>query len=285
MQLLHAKWAEDKFVCVGPDTNYVKIPAHLRDNMGKMEAIFQFNKQIIDTTKDIVAAYKPNYAFYFKQGLQGLEALYKTVAYINEVAPDVPVIIDMKIGDIGDTNEQYAGGLFDEMVADAVTVHNYMGHEAMKPLLQRIDKGIIVLCRTSNAGANEFQFGRYNNEALSGSQGKRFYMAVAEAVDFSWNYNKNCMLVCGATYPDEIEMVRKITQLPLLIPGIGKQGGDLENSVKNAIDNNGQGFLINSSSGIIFASGDEDFAERAREETLKLHEAINKCRNEVLAVK
>lgn len=279
MEMLEAKWAEGKFVCVGLDPVLEKIPAsvtiptHLRskDVDEKTARIAAFNMALVDMTKDLVCAYKPNAAFYETHGAAGLEALSWTLHHIRQYASDVPIIYDAKRADIGNTNAGYAKSAFDDLQADAITVHPYLGAEAMKPFLDRADKGVIVLCRTSNPGAGEFQ------QLLTKRDGP-LYEFVARQVSRTWNTNNNCGVVVGATYPDELARVRAVVgDIPILIPGIGAQGGDLEATVKAGRDSRGRGMIINSSRGIIFASSGEDFAEAARRETRKLHDAITDC--------
>lgn len=269
IEMLENRWSEGKFVCVGLDSDYAKLPESLRDGNQRdaAEAIFEFNREIIDATSDLVAAYKPNTAFYEAYGHAGLLALTDTIWYIKDVVPEVPVILDAKRADIGNTNDGYVKFAFDECRADAITVHPYLGKEAMKPFLDRADKGVIVLAKTSNPGSGEFQnFG----------DGMKLFERVAQNVNDEWNYNGNCALVVGATYPEELQRVREIApDLPLLIPGIGAQGGDLERTLEFGRDSRNQGMIINSSRGIIFASSGDDFAEAARRETLKLHNQIS----------
>lgn len=269
IEMLENRWSEGKFVCVGLDSDYAKLPESLRDGNQRdaAEAIFEFNREIIDATSDLVAAYKPNTAFYEAYGQAGLLALTDTIWYIKDVVPEVPVILDAKRADIGNTNDGYVKFAFDECRADAITVHPYLGKEAMKPFLDRADKGVIVLAKTSNPGSGEFQnFG----------DGMKLFERVAQNVNDEWNYNGNCALVVGATYPEELQRVREIApDLPLLIPGIGAQGGDLERTLEFGRDSRNQGMIINSSRGIIFASSGDDFAEAARRETLKLHNQIS----------
>ena len=258
----------NSLVCVGLDSDINKIPKHIR-NTGHPQSTF--NKAIIDSTSDLVCAYKPNTAFYESRGSVGVEALKMTCDYIKEKYPDIPIIIDAKRADIGSTNEGYVKFIFDYLNADAVTVHPYLGSEALKPFLERSDKGIIVLCRTSNPGAGEFQDLEFN--------GKPFYQIVAEKIADKWNYNNNCGVVVGATYPSELEIVRRIVdKMPILIPGIGAQGGDVEKTVKAGVDSQGLNAIINSSRGIIFAGDGLDFAQKARQETQKLRDEINKFR-------
>lgn len=272
MQLLKARWAEGKFLCVGldSDTDSPKFPEASFAGCSVPAAQWSFNRRIVEATHDLVCAIKPNLAFY--RGVRGKEVLKKTIAYINEVAPEVPVILDAKQGDIGSTNDGYVAEDFGFYGADAVTVHPYLGMEAMKPFLDRADKGIIVLCRTSNPGAGEFQ-----DLPLTG--GFPLYNHIAWNVSRQWNYNGNCAVVVGATTPGQLAKVRQIVGdgFPILIPGIGAQGGEVEATVRAGQDSRGEGMIINSSRGIIFTSSGGDFAEAARAETSKLHDAITSC--------
>ncbi len=264
--LLDTKWGEGKMLCVGLDPDLGKIPASVGGN-GPRERIVAFNRGIIDATHDLVCAFKLNSAFYEAHGDQGFAALRETVFYIRNAAPDVPVILDAKRGDIGNTNDAYAEAVFGYLSVDAITMHPYLGKDALQPMLDRSDKGIFVLCRTSNAGAGEFQ-----DLAV---EGKPLYQVVAQHVASAWNTNGNCGLVVGATYPDELKMVRQIApELPILIPGIGAQNGDIAECVVACRDSHGRGMIIAVSRSIIFASGNEDFAEVAGKKAQKLHGAI-----------
>lgn len=306
----------NSLVCIGLDGDIEKIPQHLKSGKNPQ---FTFNKEIIEATYDLVCAYKPNIAFYEAEGLTGLLQLKFTVSYLRKKYPEIPIILDAKRADIGNTNEGYVKFAFDFLEADAITVNPYLGKETLKPFLDCADKGVFVLCRTSNPGAGEFQdllvsksqsaealakegAGEFQNlkiaekddntsgvAAPSGVEGhdspdgeeigKPLYQVVAEHVVKKWNYNNNCGLVVGATYPTELEIVRRIVgSMPILIPGIGAQGGDVEKTVKAGVDKNGQNAIINSSRGIIFASPGEDFAKKAREEAEKLRSGINKYR-------
>lgn len=284
-ELLEARWAAGHFVCVGLDTDHSKIPQTAQKN-GVFETILGFNAAIIEATAPYVCAFKPNIAFYaVLYGDEGINALERTIAYIHTVAPEIPVILDAKRGDIGTTNVGYVREAFSFLDADAITVHPYLGGEALAPFLEMKDKGVIVLCRTSNPGAGEFQDIRVQTgRILSGSEPlyRPFYQVVARRVAREWNKNGNCALVVGATYPQELAEVRKIVgDMPILIPGIGAQGGDVENTVKAGVDSRGAGMIINSSRGIIFASSESNFADAAREETIRLHDLINQYRKEV----
>jgi orotidine-5'-phosphate decarboxylase len=264
--LIQKKWQEGKFVSVGLDTDYDRLPVTIKTD-DVAASIVAFNTAIIDATKDLVCAYKPNPAFYEASGAEGIAALKETCNYIRSTAPDVAIIIDAKRADIGNTNIGYARFAFDYLGGDAITLHPYLGHEAIEPFVNRPEKGVIVLCRTSNEGSGEFQ------DLLV--DGKPLYEVVAQHVVEQWNEHNNCSLVVGATYPEEIAAVRAIAPtLPFLIPGIGAQGGDLEATVKAAQTADGTGMIINSSRGILFASSGEDFAEAARAETQKLHDQI-----------
>lgn len=265
-ELRAAKEAEGKFLCIGLDTDFEKLPEHLRDR-GVREAYSIFNRAIIEATKNIAGSYKPNTAFYEAHGDEGASALRETVEYIHEQAPTVPIILDAKRADIGNTNAGYVTASFDHMRADAVTVHPYLGSEALAPFLERKEKGIFILCRTSNSGAGELQDMQIDGEPL--------YVHVARLVSREWNTHGNCGLVVGATYPKEIEAVREVAPtLPLLIPGVGAQGGDLGTAVRAARSAQGGGFIISTSRSVLYASSGEDFAEAARTEAQKLDEAI-----------
>lgn len=293
MHMIEDQWARSNFVCVGLDSDFDKIPDAVceicySDGSDVEGTIFSFNESIVAATKDIVCAYKPNIAFYEAHGNAGLNALYKTIKHIHKVAPLVPVILDAKRADIGNTNNGYVEFAFDYLGADAITVHPYLGEEALQPFLSRKDKGIFVLCRTSNPGAGELQGIKvlpadthgFPEEMVRGSgHGIFLYQYVAVRVAQHWNKNSNCGLVVGATYPYELREVRGLVgNMPILIPGIGAQGGDLEKTVLAGRDSCGKGIIVNSSRGIIFASEGEDFAEAARRETEKLRNLINQYR-------
>lgn len=298
MELLQAQQDKGNFVCVGLDSDTKKLPKYLVDKLGLLGAQLEFNKCIIHATKDFAGAYKPNLAFY--KGATGKEVLRKTVVYSNEVAPQALVILDAKQGDIGNTNDGYVADDFYYYGADAVTVHNYMGMEAMKPFLDRADKGVIVLCRTSNPGAGELQalpvpvdyntaeemhFGTavaaYRNGLNDRSATVPLYLFVAGSVAHRWNYNGNCCIVVGATAPAELANVRQVVgDMPILLPGIGAQGGNLEATIDAGKNSKGQGMIINNSRGILFAYlKDEEYNETefelaARKAGLAMHNAI-----------
>jgi len=258
----------NSLVCVGLDSELTKLPT---PHASSANPQFNFNKAIIDATADIVCAYKPNTAFYEALGDVGIKQLKMTADYLNENYPEIPIILDAKRADIGNTNLGYIKFAFDYLGADAITLHWYVGREGLKPFLDLADKCIFIYCRSSNSGAGEFQ-----DLELSG---KKLFQIVAEHVVKDWNYNKNCGLIFGATYPTELEIVRRIAgKMPILIPGIGAQGGDVEKTIKAGVDDEGLNAIINSSRGIIFASSGTDFAQKAAEETEKLRDAINKFR-------
>jgi len=265
-ELLEAQWEQGKFLCVGLDSEYEKIPEAARQ-AGVGETIVAFNRAVIDATKDIVCAYKPNSAFYEAHGDEGCKAMRETIQYILEAAPHVPVIMDSKRGDIGNTNNGYVASAFDHLHADAITVNPYPGREALLPFLERKEKGVIVWCRTSNNGAGEFQDLQIDGEPL--------YKVVARHVAETWNTNGNCALVVGATYPEELREVRAIVgDMPILIPAIGAQGGEVEKTVAAGKDSRGRGMIISASRAVIFASSGADFAQRAREKATALDGAI-----------
>ena len=252
-------------LCVGLDPGFAKLPASAHDQ-------FEFNKAIIDATHDLVCVYKPNPAFYEARGAEGVAALKRTCDYIKATYPEVPIIVDAKRGDIGNTNAGYVEYVFDYLGADAVTVAPYMGSESLGKFLERSDKGIIVLCRTSNPGAAEFQ------DLLV--DGEKLYVHVARQVVNAWNERGTCLLVVGATYPDELREVREIVgpDMPLLIPGVGAQGGDVASTMQAGLGADERGLIISSSRGILFASSGDDFADAARAEAMKLRDEINEYR-------
>lgn len=261
--------ASGKFVCVGLDSEVNRLPQGLAQSA---PAQFEFNRQIIDATNDLVAAYKPNSAFYEANGSAGFDALAATIEYIRAVAPHALVILDCKRGDIGSTNRGYVQSAFTKLGADAVTVHPYLGFEAMREFLGSPDLGAFVLCRTSNPGGGEFQ----DLEVNTGHGVRPLFEVVAEHIRDGWNEKGNCGLVVGATFPEELNTIRqRAPGLPFLIPGIGAQGGDLRATIESSGMRSGALTLINSSRGIIFASSDpETFAAAARDATQSLDTQI-----------
>jgi len=248
-------------LCVGLDSDFERLPGRFRQAELPQ---FAFNRWIIEETHPYASAYKANIAFYEAQGEEGIRALERTAAYLREHHPDILTICDAKRADIGSTNRGYVTAIFDRMGFDAVTLNPYLGREALMPFLERQDKGCIILCRTSNPGAGEFQDLRIGDKPL--------WQIVAEHVSREWDTYGNCMLVAGATYPDELRRIRSLVgEMTLLVPGIGAQGGDVEQTVRAGLNAQGKGLIINSSRGIIFA---DDPAEAAR----TLRDAINACR-------
>ena len=258
----------NSLVCVGLDSDYDRLPSFLKTEKNSQ---FVFNKAIVDATHSLVCAYKPNRAFYEAMGDKGVLQLKMTCDYIQAAYPEMPIILDAKYADIGSTNEGYVRYVFDYLGVDAVTLHPYLGHEALSPFLEVADKGCIILCKTSNPGAGELQNLMIGDTPL--------YKVVAEKITNTWNEFNNCMMVIGATYPEEMAEIRKMApNMTFLVPGVGAQGGDVEKILKAGLNIRGNGLIISSSRGIIFASSEKDFAERAREETIKLRDEINKYR-------
>ena len=254
-------------VCVGLDSDITKISSGKKsypvsNPTEQYLSLLSFNKSIIEATADLVCSYKLNTAFYESIGHEGINALKDTCDYLVQKYPEIPIIIDAKRADIGNTNKGYVQFIFTYLSADAVTVQPYLGEEAIRPFLEMKDKGVIVLCRTSNSGAGEFQDLKVGDTTL--------YKIVAKNVAEKWNKNKNCMLVVGATYPQELKEVRSIVgDMTLLIPGIGAQGGDLQATLKAGLNSKKRGLIINSSRGIIFA-------KNPRDEAMMLRNSINK---------
>lgn len=255
---------KQSFLCIGLDSDITKIPKHL---LIEEDPVFSFNKQIIDATHDLAVAYKPNTAFYESRGVEGWKSLEKTIDYLNNLENPVFTIADAKRGDIGNTSSQYAKAFFEQLNFDSVTVAPYMGKDSVSPFLQFDGKWAIVLALTSNQGAFDFQF--IQNEENQ----KKLYETVLETAK-KWGSDENMMFVVGATKAEMLSQVRKyIPNHFLLVPGVGAQGGSLEEVAKYGM-NKDIGLLVNSSRGIIFASNEKDFAEKAREEALKLQKQM-----------
>ena len=262
-QLVENIFHKKTFLCVGLDTDVDKIPEHLFDVTD--DPVFEFNKQIIDATADLCVAYKLNLAFYESIGLEGWDALERTVDYIRSNYPDQFIIADAKRGDIGNTSAMYARTFFGNMDFDAVTVAPYMGHDSVSPFLTYDNKWTILLALTSNKGAFDFQYMEENGEKL-------FEKVLKTSKE--WGSDENMMYVVGATKAEMLTEIRKI--IPnhfLLVPGVGAQGGSLQEVVKYG-KNDECGLLVNSSRQIIYASSDVDFAEKAREEALKVQQEM-----------
>ena len=258
----------DSLVCVGLDPEPSRFPAHLRE---KPDAIFGFCRAIVDATADLVCCFKPQIAHFAAHRAEG--ALERLIAHIHAAHPGVPVILDAKRGDIGSTAAFYAAEAFDRYGADAATVNPYLGRDALEPFLSRADKGVVILCRTSNVGARDLQ------DLDVG--GRKLYQHVARKAATEWNGNGNCLLVVGATYPEELADVRAIVgEMPLLVPGVGAQGGDVEAVVRSGATIDGTGLVISSSRAVLYAGAGEDFADAARAATRSLSESINRYRRQ-----
>lgn len=264
--LLKAQWQQRKFLCIGLDPDHEKIPLSIRTS-DVAESILAFNRAIIDATKGTACAYKPNTAFYEAHGEEGIRALRETIEYALEQAPDTVVLLDAKRGDIGNTNEYYARFAFEYLHADAITLHPYTGAEGLSDFLKRKDKGLFIYCRSSNPGAKEIQDLDVGGEPL--------YMRIARTVAGGWNTDRNCGLIVGATYPEEMSAIRRAApELPFLIPGVGSQGGDIARSVAAAKNTEGTGFIISVSRAILYASQGADFAGAARAKAEQFHAEI-----------
>lgn len=264
-QLIDNISRKKSFLCVGLDTDVDKIPEHLFDVTD--DPIFEFNKQIIDATSDLCVAYKPNLAFYESIGLEGWDVLERTVDYIRTNYPDQFIIADAKRGDIGNTSAMYARTFFGNMDFDAVTIAPYMGEDSVAPFLTYENKWAIVLALTSNKGASDFQYIEEDGEKL--------FEKVLKTSK-KWGTDENMMFVVGATKAEMLADIRKIIPTHfLLVPGIGAQGGSLQEVAKYGLTGE-CGLLINSSRQIIYASSDVDFAEKAREEALKVQQEMSK---------
>ncbi|MBI2846994.1 MAG: orotidine-5'-phosphate decarboxylase [Chloroflexi bacterium] len=255
-KLLNACRAHKSLLCIGLDPDPLLMPG---------VDILEFNKAIVDATSDLVCAYKPNLAFYEAMGVEGLTTLKKTVQYI---PGDVPVIGDAKRGDIGSTAKAYARALFEVFGFDAATVNPYLGRDSVEPFLEYSDKGVFILARTSNPGSADFQ-------GMTFSGGRALFEWVALKAK-EWNTRGNVGLVVGATYPQELKTLRGICpNMPILIPGVGAQGGDLASAVRFGVDDRGEKAIISSSRQIIYASRDKDYAQAARRVAMQLRDEIN----------
>lgn len=266
---LSAAWTRnDSLLCVGLDPDLARFPAQLQ---GQADGIATFCKAIIDATADLACAFKPQIAYFAALGAEA--QLEDICRYLRERYPHIPLVLDAKRGDIGATAHQYAREAFERYGADAVTVSPYMGFDSVEPYLEWQDRGVIVLCRTSNAGGSDLQFLDVG--------GRPLYQHVAQLVAEKWNRNGQLALVVGATFPEEIAQVRKLVgDMPLLIPGVGAQGGDVAATVQAGRTANGTGMMINSSRAILYAApqAGEDFAAAARRVAMETRDAINAAR-------
>ncbi len=250
------------FLCVGLDPDPARLPEHLAT---QADGVFQFCREIVDATQDLVLAYKPQFAFFAGQGAE--VQLRDLIAYIHE-ATDIPVILDAKRGDIDSTARMYAAEAFEMYGADALTVNPYLGLDSLQPFLDYKDKGIIILCRTSNPGGGELQ-------NLTTKDGETVYEVVARKAAGEWNTNGNVLLVAGATNPGELRRIREIVgPMSLLIPGIGAQGGEVSAMIESA---RGGGVIISSSRAVNYAGTDRDFAKAARQAAIATRDGINEA--------
>ena len=256
----------ESMLCVGLDPEPAKFPGAWA---GDPERILDFCAGIVDATKDLVCAFKPQIAYFHAQRAE--DQLERLMAHIRRVAPGVPVILDAKRGDIGATAEQYAREAFERYGADALTVNPYMGFDSVEPYFAWKERGVVILCRTSNPGGSDLQFLE--------TGGRKLYQHVAELVATKWNAGGQCALVVGATFPAELAEVRRLVgAMPLLVPGIGAQGGDIEATVRAGRTASGTGLMINSSRAILYAGKGEDYAAAARQVALETRDAINRWR-------
>lgn len=273
-QLRHAERLHDSLLCVGLDPDPAKFPGAWRGDPGR---IFDFCATIVDATKDLVLAFKPQIAYFAANRAE--DQLERLMAYMKRVAPQVPVILDAKRGDIGSTAEQYAKEAFERYAADAVTLSPFMGFDTIEPYLRYPGKGVFLLCRTSNPGGSDLQ-----NERLADVDGQpRVYEHLARLAQGLWNTNGQLGLVVGATYPQEIERVRELAPtLPLLIPGVGAQGGDALATVRAGWHAKGgqttAPILVNSSRAVLYASAGDDFAAAARKVARETRDSLNQGR-------
>ncbi|UNK43050.1 orotidine-5'-phosphate decarboxylase [Luteimonas sp. S4-F44] len=271
MQALRARWqAADTLVCVGLDPEPAKFPARFS---GDPDAVFAFCRDIADATAEYACAFKPQIAHFAALGAE--DALQRLIAHLRTAHPDVPVILDAKRGDIGSTAQQYVGEAFGRYAADAVTVNPYLGRDSVQPFLDREDKGVVILCRTSNPGATDLQ----DLPVAHGGATRPLYQHVAETIARDWNAHGNCALVVGATWPAQLREVRAIVgDLPFLVPGVGAQGGDVEAVVTHARTADGTGLMVSSSRAILYASSGDDYAEAAATAARALRDMINRHR-------
>jgi orotidine-5'-phosphate decarboxylase len=263
-KLLQTGRRNDSLLCIGLDADVERIPQFL---LKEKDPVLAFNRAIIEATRDLVCAYKPNAAFYEALGKEG----WRTLARTRQMVPDgIPVIVDAKRGDIGNTARLYAQAFFEELEFDAITVNPYMGFDAVAPFLKYPGRCALVLCLTSNPSAGQI-------EKLSAG-GEAVFVHVARRV-VEWSHQGLCGLVVGATRATDLQQIRRIApQLPILIPGVGAQGGDLVQAVTNGVDAAGELAIISVARSVLYASGGRDFAERARQEAMAFREAINRAR-------
>lgn len=272
-KLLAAQRRNDSLLCVGLDIDPARVPPALLEHPNWIET---FNCGIIEATRDLVCAYKPNLAFYEALGWAGWEGLRRTLAAIPS---DIPVIADGKRGDIGNTSAAYARALYEELGFDAATLSPYVGFDGLEPFLRYDDRGAFVLCKTSNPGSGDVQ------DLLVEWRGQHLplYMVVAQRV-VEWNDRGNCGLVVGATYPDQLRQIRAVApDLPILIPGVGAQSGSLEEAVRLGVDARGERAIVSASRSILYAGGETNWQEAARAEALRLVAVMRQARATIAA--
>lgn len=269
-KLNHAWHSQQSLLMVGLDPDIERLPTVLDTDTGHEDALWQFCKGIVDATAPYVCGFKPQIAYFASLGAE--ETLQRICLYIKERYPELVLMLDAKRGDIGSTAEHYAREAFDRYEADAVTINPYMGMDSAEPYLQRTNKGVIVLCRTSNPGGSDIQALAVDGEPL--------YLHVARMVAQRWNGNGQCGLVVGATFPDELRKVRACVgdKVPLLVPGIGAQGGDIQATCQAGCNAQGTGMMINSSRAVLYASAGEDWQTKAAEAACQTRDAINAAR-------
>lgn len=267
MQTLRDRWSSaNSLVCVGLDPEPAKFPAKFANDP---DAVFAFCRDVVDATVQYACCFKPQIAYFAARRAE--DALARLIAHIHGAHPGIPVILDSKRGDIGSTAQHYAIEAFDRYAADAVTANPYLGRDSLQPFLDRSDRGVVILCRTSNPGAADLQ------DLVV--DGRPLYQHVAEKVARQWNGHGNCALVVGATWPEQLQEVRAIVgDMPLLIPGVGAQGGDVEAVIRNGKAVDGAGLIVSSSRAILYASGGDDFADAAGSAAKALRDEINRYR-------
>ncbi|MGO3128416.1 MAG: orotidine-5'-phosphate decarboxylase [Luteimonas sp.] len=271
MQALRARWqSADTLVCVGLDPEPAKFPARFANDS---DAVFAFCRDIADATAEYACAFKPQIAHFAALGAE--DALQRLIAHLHATHPGVPVILDAKRGDIGSTAQRYVTEAFERFDADAVTVNPYLGRDSVQPFLDRSDKGVVILCRTSNPGAADLQDLPVAHDGAT----RPLYQHVAETVARDWNEHGNVSLVVGATWPEQLREVRAIVgDMPFLVPGVGAQGGDVEAVVTHAKTADGTGLMVSSSRAILYASNGDGYADAAAREARTLRDAINRVR-------
>ncbi|MEN1957797.1 orotidine-5'-phosphate decarboxylase [Luteimonas changyuni] len=273
MQQLRHRWdTSGSLVCVGLDPEPGRFPARFA---GDADSVFGFCRDIVDATAEYACAFKPQIAHFAAPGAE--DALERLIAHVHAAHPGIPVILDAKRGDIGSTAQRYASEAFDRYAADAVTVNPYLGGDSLQPFLERADRGVIILCRTSNPGAADLQ--DLLVEARAGGPSRPLYQSVAERAAREWNGNGNVSLVVGATWPEQLREVRAVVgDMPLLVPGVGAQGGDAGAVVRNARTGDGTGLMVSSSRAILYASSGDDYAAAAARAASELRDTLNRHR-------